>query len=151
MSNCLRPPGFGSGTDSPPSRTDSNRIPSSVTDTMPPKTGACNQTPRGYRHLHPDELGKALGVPSEWTSRQDYSRKWVDGLTGIHAWEVCGRAVAEWLTSHRSESTLEQEVVHSPSPEPVSPPLFESADEGGVGSRPIYTATNPGIVPALNR
>ena len=88
MSNCLRPPGFGSATDSPPSRTDSTRIPSSVTDTMPPKTGAWIQTPRGYRLLHSDELGKALGVPAAWTPKQDYSKKWVDGLTGIHVWEV---------------------------------------------------------------
>ena len=110
MSNCLRPPGFGSYVDSPPSQTDvTEKLPRSDTDPMPPTTGAWISTPRGYRQLHSAELGKALGVPSSWNARQDYNRKWVDGLTGLHLWELCGQATVAWLANQTPRASPEED------------------------------------------
>jgi hypothetical protein len=53
---------------------------------LPDFSGTLVATDRGVRRLLPEELAKAKGVPSEWTSQGGMKTRDINSMTSLHLW-----------------------------------------------------------------
>ena len=91
---------------------------------MPDRVGSWINTEKGIRRLQPDELGKAMGVPSEWKTRErKFKVSNVEGVTDIHIWTAICDTLSVWLTTNdendqsiplRERRALHEEVDRKP-------------------------------------
>ena len=115
MSNCLRPTGAGPCRDKLPPHISDRGLPTPFwnRDPMPEVTREWIETSSGFRQIHRDEIGKGLGIPSQWIT--DHPRRPFESLVGIHLWNGISEGIAPLLTA----MGMGERGTSSPVPEPV--------------------------------